>query len=392
MRKFLFSQEFSKLFNIKNLLIIFTFLVAKILLSYATFAPADDWVYRDYMERLSGAYTQEKEDMLREEQERFNEIIEMQEGMRRQYTTGVIDKQGYDGYTRLLADATAKSKALPHALSRLEYAKNRDREAALLQAQKEGALLSGDRETARRAELQLRGYEPRAELFYDAGWNQYLGANRLDALLYVLLPILFVPLFVRDFESGTMALIDTSRHGKLSKTLRTTLMLASSMVLALIFWGIDIAAAATRLLLPSGNAPIQSLAHFGDFSGMLRLSDMVWVSLLFQLLGTAFLMMFLFWIIQAVKRSISVAIIYFSVTFLPYLDRYATGILPPALRRLLPAHLLSGVGLFADAEVYSVLGIHFGSTGLTVIIYLLWTVFFMIVCIRPRRTGGLREL
>jgi hypothetical protein len=356
-----------------NLVIIALFFCAKFALSWWSATPSDDVLYREYMTRFSGVYTAEKEAKLRAEQMRLSTVFDMRAQMYEAYMQDRISREEYAAYTEEYADAEMRLEILPEVLSHMEYLKNRETEAQILRSQKEAAEWARDEKTSRLTTLRLRGYERPAEMFYQVGWERYVQRNRFDVLLYTLILILLVSYFAKDYETGMAALINTSKYGALVKSLRTFLSLFLCIGLVVVFRVLECVIYAARIGLPNGAVPIQSLAVFSLYAGVMDLQTMLWISPTFQILGTTALVLIIYGLVEALKSTVFVTLCYFLLVFFPYLDRVTLHLIPDAAQRFLFPSVLSGLTVFAEADVMVMMDVPMSNPVVS-------GVFFLVLC------------
>lgn len=385
-RGLLYQYECGKLFgNQVNLILILLFLAIKIVLAAVTFASPGDDIYRDYMQQLEGGYTTEKEQKLLHEQQWCDQILQQQPQMQENYLKGDLSKEDYEEYQQQYLIARQKAEILPQVMERNDYLRARTE-------QKETLLKERDVAQGQEKSLineQLKGYEQPAEFLYDTGWNRLTARGELDLPLDLLLMLLFIPYFVRDYESKTAALIDTSYNKNGSHMIRFVLMLVTSGMLVLLFGLIDLLFAGTLCGLPNGDAPIQSLAAFAGYPGTMSLHGLLWAGILLRLLGTLTLMMVLYWSVRLLKRSIPAAGIYLFVSVIPYLEQFFSGLLPEWVHRILFVEILNGFAVVSHATVIDGLDVPIQSvclsTGWFVILFLMGIVLGLVAIQKQKR-------
>jgi hypothetical protein len=355
--RILFAFESKLLLGNKiNLAIIVVFFCAKFVISWLSAIPSDDVLYREYMTRFSGIYTVEKEVELQEEQARLRAVFDREIQMYEAYVQDRISREEYEAYTEAYADAEARLQILPEIVSQMEYLKRRENEAQALRSHDKTAEQASYTDVSRLTAFQLRGYERPAEMFDSKGWERYIGGNNFDFLLYALMLMLLVPYFSRDYETGMIALINTSKHSVSIKSLRIVLSLFLCTGLVVAFGALDYVIYAARLGLPDGAAPIQSLAAFASYAGVMSLQTMLHSSLLFRLLGTAALVLITYGLAEVLQNAVFVTLCYFLLVFFPHLDHLTLGLIPGAARRFLFSSVLSGSTLFSEADVLVIMG------------------------------------
>jgi hypothetical protein len=349
--------EMKRLFGSKvNLIIFAIFFCVKFVFSWLGATPADDLLYREYMSRYSGIYTVENERKLQAEEMHFRTVFDMSAQMYEAYMQDRISHEEYMTYTKQYAKAEAHLEVIPDVLERMKYLKNRVDEAQVLASRKKAAEQTNDNKISQMTALQLSGYERPAEMFYQIGWEAYIGENRFDFLLYMLILILLVPYFSKDYESGMIALIHTSRHSASVKSMRVILSLFLCAGLIVVFRTLDYVTYAVRLGLPNGEASIQSLTVFSSYTGVMSLQAMLLTSLLFQILGAAALILVIYGAANILKNTVFVALCYFVLVFFPYLDYLTLHLIPGAARKFLFPAVLSGFAVFSDVDAVVIMG------------------------------------
>ena len=222
--------------------------------------------YRDYMTRMSGVLTPEKEQMIHEEQIRLEDAVQLRGEV---LHIDVTDEQQLEQIWQTIHDAVQREDA---------FARFYDRYTSLL----------AEPNTQRQANMSL---------VYDTGWNKLLQGG-YDFFAYLCIAVLASILITQEHDSRFWPILCTTARGR-SVLFRTKLQFAAllSGTLALLFWLSDIALVDALYSLPDPGVTLMSLADYREVPatwtlggylavlGILRLLSTVGMTLLFTALS-----------------------------------------------------------------------------------------------------------
>lgn len=159
-------------------------------------------VYKRYTEQLEGEFTAEKENFLRELHEEYGIIIAEYPAHREEYLDGKITLEEFSEYTAQNSIANAELSTIQYLLEKCQYLDDTE------------------------------GFQK--ELFYDADTVRFFEKLGFDLIMLLALLCIAIPVFDREYTSGTIALILTSRYGK--ARLAVLKMLAAAIVIFVLSW------------------------------------------------------------------------------------------------------------------------------------------------------------
>ena len=151
------------------------------------------------------------------------------------------------------------------------------------------------------------------------GWNGLFEQNVFPFLLFQMILVLIVPVFCSEIGNQMDILICTTKEGK--KAVFSQMMLAGSVAVLLCFLDgiIRFVFFDLKYGLPYGDAPLQSLSYFGDYTGKVSLMDGYWNMVLLRCIGGFILAVFILFVSVLVRKYALTLLITASAVLLPYL-------------------------------------------------------------------------
>lgn len=291
MRNFLF--EFKKMmYYRKGFWCIVLFMIVNLLSLVVTVQPQnlDMEKYRDgyvyYLEQVAGPYSSEKADYIEKEAREIAETSKLQEKL--------IDRY-YDGEMSL------------HEFEQ----KFSEQETALRHEQGFEVLY----------EQYLYVCEHPENRFFlpTNGWSGLFEQNVFPFLLFLLMLILIVPVFCSEIGNQMDVLICTTQEGK--KTVLSQMILTGGVAVLLCFLDgfVRFLFFDMKYGLPYGEAPLQSLSYFGDYTQEMSLMKGYWNMVMLRCVGGFVLAAFILFLSILIRKYALTLLITVSIILLPYL-------------------------------------------------------------------------
>ncbi len=233
----LFLYEMKKLlWGQKGVLLIVLFLVVKIVVLFNQtipdnhFSPAQEETLKQYLQELSGELTQDKIDYILNEEQAILQASKLLTEAQTDYSEGKISvEEFYD-----ILD---------------EYSSVTERESAFKVLKNKYLYASGDAENR--------------YLLYSQGWNGLISARDVDFVMLLLLVILIVPVFAKEYEGKTFQLIFPTKRGRLSLAIsKISSVFFTVLIVGILFFVAEFLSFSVRYGLPDGNFPLQSLPYY----------------------------------------------------------------------------------------------------------------------------------
>ena len=182
------------------------------------------------------------------------------------------------------------------------------------------------------------------------GWNGLFEQNVFPFLLFLMILVLIVPVFCSEIGNQMDILICTTKEGK--KAVFSQMMLAGSVAVLLCFLDgiIRFVFFDLKYGLPYGDAPLQSLSYFGDYTGKVSLMDGYWNMVLLRCIGGFILAVFILFVSVLVRKYALTLLITASAVLLPYLALTSNQIhhFPHPLAFLMPLDFFKGTVISRD--------------------------------------------
>ncbi|MBR6045167.1 MAG: hypothetical protein IKP47_05990 [Ruminococcus sp.] len=221
----IFIAELRKLMLPRGLLILAAAaaagLVWSLLPSYREF-PCSPEVYAKYTAELEGELTEPKAGYLRARLEETDRLLEAYGEMRQRYLDGELTLEEYSAFTERHGTAKAERETVDYLCRRCETL------------------------------LSCSGFEP--YIFNDTDWSGLLAGIGFDPVMLLALLCLTVPVFDREYSSGSIALLLTSKRGRGSlAAVKVLTAAAAAFCLSLMLSGIRLGIFACRSGLGYGS-------------------------------------------------------------------------------------------------------------------------------------------
>jgi len=279
--------EFLKLINWKSIsvLIIASYMViSNTAVRFQPITNIVDGLYKEYMERVEGEWTQEKSDYIREESMRLNQLIGSYEDMLQKYQNKQISTDEINDYLNNYYSAPAYNKALSMVMERENY-------------------------------IIENEYEP--YFIYDTGWQKYL---LTDYNIYITaLIIMFASIsFGNEHTSGFVNILRSTKKGR-QKTFisKYVVVIMCSFIISLFLAVLQLSTAVSNLQLPLWNAPITSISQFSLLPSDISLSGFIFIRFATTIISYVLLALITTSISQLLKNATFAAILSGAIFILP---------------------------------------------------------------------------
>lgn len=273
--------------------------------------------YTYYLEQVAGSYSSEKSAYIEKEAQNIAEALKLHEELLDRY---------YDG-----------------ELSLREFEQQFSEQEKVLQYQ-QGFEVLYDQYLYVSENTENRFFLP------TNGWNGLFEQNVFPFLLFLLILVLIVPVFCSEIGNQMDVLICTTREGK--KAVSSQMMLAGTVavLLCLLDGIVRFVFFSMKYGLPYGDAPLQSLSYFGDYTGKVSLMDGYWNMVLLRCVGGFTLAVLILFLSVLVRKYALTLFITASAVLLPYLALTSNQIhhFPHPLAFLMPLDLFKGTIISSD--------------------------------------------
>lgn len=182
------------------------------------------------------------------------------------------------------------------------------------------------------------------------GWNGLFEQNVFPFLLFLLILVLIVPVFCSEIGNQMDGLICTTREGKKAVSSQMVLAGTIAVLLCLLDGIVRFVFVNMKYGLPYGDAPLQSLSYFGDYTGKVSLMDGYWNMVLLRCVGGFTLAVFILFLSVLVRKYALTLFITASAVLLPYLALTSNQIhhFPHPLAFLMPLDFFKGTVISSD--------------------------------------------
>lgn len=182
------------------------------------------------------------------------------------------------------------------------------------------------------------------------GWNGLFEQNVFPFLLFLLILVLIVPVFCSEIGNQMDVLICTTREGKKAVSSQMVLAGTIAVLLCLLDGIVRFVFVNMKYGLPYGDAPLQSLSYFGDYTGKVSLMDGYWNMVLLRCVGGFTLAVFILFLSVLVRKYALTLFITASAVLLPYLALTSNQIhhFPHPLAFLMPLDFFKGTVISSD--------------------------------------------
>mgnify|MGYP005754996991 CR=1 FL=1 len=182
------------------------------------------------------------------------------------------------------------------------------------------------------------------------GWNGLFEQNVFPFLLFLLILVLIVPVFCSEIGNQMDVLICTTREGKKAVSSQMVLAGTIAVLLCLLDGTVRFVFFNMKYGLPYGDAPLQSLSYFGEYTGKVSLMDGYWNMVLLRCVGGFTLAVFILFLSVLVRKYALTLFITASAVLLPYLALTSNQIhhFPHPLAFLMPLDFFKGTVISSD--------------------------------------------
>ncbi len=182
------------------------------------------------------------------------------------------------------------------------------------------------------------------------GWSGLFEQNVFPFLLFLTLLILIVPVFCSEIGNQMDRLICTTREGKMIILSQMILAGGAAILLCLLDGILRFLFFKVKYGLPYGDAPLQSIAYFGDYAQEVSLMAGYWKVVLLRCVGGFVLSVSILFLSILVRKYAITLLITASLTLLPYLALTSNQIhhLPHPLAFLMPVDFFKGTAISSD--------------------------------------------
>lgn len=252
----LWRQETYKLLVVNKgilLALVFVCLIFPKITQHSDYLPPDELYYKSYMERLSGELTEEKEDYLQAEQQKFaeaqEEIVRIEQLYQDKKITEIQRVQLEQPYQSILNTQNAFSRVL-------QYYDH-------MKLQKDGTFL------------------------YDTGYLRlFQGNHAIYLALLIFCALCFSNLFSMELQNGAVKLIRTLPKGR-SNTIRCKVVLSLFLCIGMTCaaYGMELFSIHEVYGLNQWSAPVSSIPLFSSLPSWMSLWEYVTITLALKLIA-----------------------------------------------------------------------------------------------------------
>ena len=273
--------------------------------------------YEWYLERLDGAYTEEKAAWLEQEAQAITEARSTRSGSQESYYSGQITEEQYERQITEVNTVLAHEHGFEAVYQQYLYICEN---------------------TGNRYFLKTNG------------WAGLFSAQTLDFPLFLVILILAATVFGSEYSCQMDALLRTAPQSRKSARSKTVIVLCVVFVLCgglalirFVFFGL-------KYGLPHGEYPVQSIASFGGSTKNVSLLAAYLILTLLRCFGSVYLAALLLFISVLVKKYALTVVIGVAATLIPYigLSKQICYNLPLPLPFLLATDFLSGTSSAED--------------------------------------------
>lgn len=290
----LFLYEIKKLlWGQKGAILIALFLALKVVTLFNQtipdnhLSPTQEGILKQYLQELSGELTEGKIDYILSEEQAILQASNLLDKAQSDYSEGKISvEEFYD-----LLD---------------EYSAVTERESAFEVLKNKYHYASSDTENR--------------YLVYSQGWNGLISSREVDFVMLLLLVILIVPVFAKEYESKTFQLIFPTKRGRASLASAKILsVLFTVLIVGVLFFVAEYLVFSIRYGLPDGGFPIQSLPYFSASPYNLTLFGAFIAMSAIRLLGCFVFATVIILLSVAFKKYLPTMFVSAAIVLIPYI-------------------------------------------------------------------------
>ena len=290
----LFLYEMKKLlWGQKGIILIVLFLIVKIVVSFNQtipdnhLSPTQEGILKQYLQELSGELTEGKIDYIVGEEQAILQASKLLTEAQTDYSEGKIS---VEEFYNLLDEHSAIT----------------ERESAFNVLKNKYLYASGDAENR--------------YLVYSQGWNGLICARDVDFVMLLLLVVLIVPVFAKEYEGKTFQLIFPTKRGRVSLASAKILsVFFIVLIIGILFFAAESLSFSIRYGLPDGNFPIQSLPYFSASPYNLTLFGAFAVMSAIRLLGYFVFAGIIILLSVAFKKYLPSMFVSAAIVLIPYI-------------------------------------------------------------------------
>lgn len=290
----LFLQEGYKIFifnKVALIIIIVTLFLGNRVISIEKFFTSDEATYKNYIAILNGELTEEKENYINEEKERFENLALEYDKLDAMYENKEISAEEHYSRGNKLSLISKKEKIFNEILNQYEYV------------------------------LELKEEKNIDAHFVDmTAYNNLFNSNKdylvMGILIMIILIISLSNVLAMDLKNGAIKIIGSSKHGRTKGVIYKYLISFIVIIVVVAIFNISNYAIVYKLYgINNLNAPIQSIQLFNSFPFKISIFSFIALKDFLMLLGLM-IMGICILMISTVLRNYTLAIIVSSIIFI----------------------------------------------------------------------------
>lgn len=247
-------------------------------------------IYREYIDEVKGDYTEEKNNWLISESERFQKYLEDKTVYEEKYNNGEIDANEYKDYLDNYKEADAKFSTLNYVIVRSSYL---------------GTVAQDGKN---------------AEYFYDLDMDDYIGNMGVDIVVVLLITVFVVHIFGEDYNCGTDIIVKTCEKGrKILFIARLKCTLIISTIIGTIFPIIEFIIKNRKFSLEGMSASVSCLTSMQESTLSMNIKQYLILCTIIRSLAAVLFSIIVMCITVFIKNTIADYVVAVAFVYLPYL-------------------------------------------------------------------------
>jgi hypothetical protein len=268
-----------------------------------------------YLMKVNGKLTEEKENFIANEEKRLNDANSESNNIADRYIKGEISEEEFILKNKKIDKQLEKADAFKILYDQYKFIKQKPEERFFL---------------------------------YTNGWTNLLAHESLDMILIFLILIIITPIFTNEYEKDMIPLIITSKNGK--GIISAYKIIAASIITILVtlsFSLIEYICCYLRYGLPSGSFPLESIMFFGTSKHHISLLQTYLYICLIKVIGFLVFTYFVLFISIILRGTILTLLTSLSLVLVPYFIYLNNSVI---YRLPLPLGFMIGNGYFRGSD------------------------------------------
>lgn len=246
-------------------------------------------IYKNYMEILSGRLTEEKEQFIQKESNKFERAENAISNIKELEYNGKISKIEAINISRPYEEILSTKEVFNKVLEKYDYIKN----------------------------------NPKAEFVYDTGYNEILRINQKaffnsDILIIAMGIICFTSIFVMEYRTGMIKILNTTPNGnKVTSRAKIKAVIATTIIIFLVTMAYEIIQIKQIYGFSNLTSPINSLAYFSFLPHEISIITYLIVMYIYKLVAYICIVLVILWISLKIKNTTYSILITTSILLIP---------------------------------------------------------------------------